>query len=160
MQDDQSHIVGIRLRLCDGRKLAVRGGHEGLFIPGGLRFGGPLLLAEGPTDCAALLDLGFEAIGRPSCSGGIRHCVPLVRAHWPLEVVVVADNDPPGRQGAENLAVTLLPYARTVRIIFPPASVKDIRAWKLDGATHADVANLITNAVARQLTISEVRYAK
>jgi hypothetical protein len=79
MKDSNGRIVGIRLRLPSGRKLAIKDGKEGLFYPGDLQPGGRLLAAEGPTDTAALLDLGFSAVGRPSCNGGIRHVLQLVR---------------------------------------------------------------------------------
>jgi phage/plasmid primase-like uncharacterized protein len=73
MRNANGKVVGIRLRRPDGRKVSVTGGHEGLFIPRGrdLYPGEPLLIAEGPTDTAALLDLNFMAIGRPSCTGGV-----------------------------------------------------------------------------------------
>ena len=70
MTDAQGDVLGIRLRLRNGRKLSVRGSKEGLFLPAGLEGGQQLLVAEGPTDTAALLDLGFAAVGRPSCTGG------------------------------------------------------------------------------------------
>ena len=153
MVDHAGYVLGIRLRFPDGRKLSVRGGREGLFIPDGLTYAGPLLLAEGPTDCAALLDLGFEAVGRPSCTGGTAHCVDLVRAHWPLDVIVVADGDPPGERGAAALAFTLLVYARTVRVIRPPDGMKDIRMWKRAGATAADLRKVVGNTPTRRLRI-------
>jgi DNA primase len=156
MVNAAGHVVEIRLRFPDGRKLAVTGGREGLFIPDGLDYSGPLILAEGPTDCAALLDLGFPALGRPSCSGSVRHCVELVRAHWPLDVVVIADGDPPGQRGAEVLASMLLAYAQTVRVIRPPDEIKDARAWKQAGATAADIRTLIAGAPSRRLSIKGV----
>lgn len=33
MRDDSGRIVGIRLRLLSGKKLSIKGGREGLFIP-------------------------------------------------------------------------------------------------------------------------------
>ena len=77
-----AQVVGIRRRFPSGRKLSVRGGREGLFVPPGVGFRDPFLgddgtnfeplyVCEGPTDTAALLDLGFSALGRPSCRGGV-----------------------------------------------------------------------------------------
>ena len=153
MVDRAGQVLGIRLRFPDGRKLAVTGGREGLFIPDGLDYSGPLILAEGPTDCAALLDLGLTAIGRPSCSGAVRHCIELVRAHWPVDVVVMADGDEPGQRGAESLASTLLIVARSVCVIQPPAGTKDMRIWKQAGATRADVERAIEAAPLRKLAV-------
>ena len=158
MMDSSGWVIGIRLRFSDGRKLSVTGGHEGFFIPDGLCYGGPLLIAEGPTDCTALLDLGFEAIGRPSCVGGVAHCVELVRAHYPLDVVVVADADPPGQRGAGLLASSLLAYCPSVRVIRPPDHIKDIRDWKRTGVTHKEIQEAIDAAAVRRVSVTAVRH--
>ena len=56
---------------------------------------------RGATDAGALLDLGFKNVaGRPSCTGGIRHTVELVKVRKPRHLVVIADGDRPGRSGA------------------------------------------------------------
>ncbi len=79
MSNAAGDVLGIRLRLSNGKKISVKGGHEGLFIPEGIDAHGLLLIAEGPTDTAALLDLGFSAVGRPSCSGGVWLLTELVQ---------------------------------------------------------------------------------
>ena len=153
MKDPSGRTLGIRLRLPSGRKLAVKGGKEGLFIPSELEPGGRLLIAEGPTDTAALLDFGFQAVGRPSCSGGTRHLVGLVRRLQPAGVVVAADGDPPGRLGAGRLASTLAAYAATVRTIQPPDGLKDVRDWRQAGAEYGDVEARISEAPVRRLGV-------
>ncbi len=146
-------VRGIRLRGADGSKWAVRGGKEGLFVPDCKPTDNRLVIVEGVTDCAALLDLGFHNVaGRPSCSGGTRLIVELVNVRKPHEVVIVADRDEPGQRGASVLASTLLSYA-PVRVIRPPVGVKDVRAWKRAGGTHADVERLIRSAAVRRLKI-------
>lgn len=67
MTDSAGNVVGIRLRRPNGFKFAVTGGKEGLFIPSTVEpQPNRLLVSEGPTDTAALLDLGFNnAVGRP-----------------------------------------------------------------------------------------------
>lgn len=151
MRGADGTVVGIRRRLPDGRKLSVRGGHEGLFLPTGLSTEGPLLVTEGPTDCAALLDLRFSAIGRPSCTGGTRIVCELCKGR---PVVVVSDNDAPGLRGAVSLAATLRVYCPFVKFITPPDRTKDARSWLNRGATRADVQNLIDAAPESRLTIS------
>ena len=156
MRDAAGRILGVRLRLPSGRKLAVRGGREGIFYPVDLPTDltdDTLLVCEGPTDCAAALDLGALAVGRPSCTGGVRHVVELVQRRRPARVVVVADDDGPGRRGAEALASTLLPYVRRVQVVTPPA--KDLRAWRQAGATQAGLQRLIADTSARRLHISK-----
>lgn len=153
MQDAAGRVIGIRRRLPSGRKLAVRGGREGLFVPEGLANGCTLFIAEGPTDTAALLDLGFTTLGRPSCSGGTRHVVGLVRSLAPVSVVIVADADESGQRGASALASTLTLYCRDVRLITPPSPHKDARAWKQAGATRQNIEQLIKAAPARLLPV-------
>jgi hypothetical protein len=160
MLDPAGRVLGVRLRHPDGRKSAVPGSREGLFLPDGLllRDGprGRLLVAEGPTDCAALLDLGFDAVGRPSCTGGVRHLTALCSARRPAEVVAVADVDPhgAGQRGAESLATVLLAYCPAVRVFRPPAPFKDAREWVLAGATSDAVLSVIEAAAVRHLTVS------
>jgi hypothetical protein len=139
MRDERERIVGVRLRNPSGGKFAVTGSQSGLFIPSDLGQVSQLFIAEGPTDCAALLDLGVSAVGRPSCSGGIPMLARLVQRLRPTAVTIVADADTPGQRGAATLARALVLQAAQVRIITPPADSKDIRGWKTHGATHADL---------------------
>ena len=85
MRNGAGEVVGVRLRKSDGKKLSIKGSKEGLFIPTGLKPCDRLLIGEGPTDTAALLDLGFEAVGRPSCTGGGRLLPELVRRRGLVE---------------------------------------------------------------------------
>lgn len=146
MGDSSGRARGIRLRTWAGQKFSVRGGHEGLFIPTDLESGGALLVAEGPTDTAALLDLGFAAIGRPSCRGGVELIVELIRRHRPRELTIVADRDEPGQHGASALASRLVSYTSKLRVITPPEGIKDARAWLRSGATHESVLQVIEAA--------------
>ena len=151
--------VGIRLRSWTGSKWSVTGGREGLFVPRGLTFSDMLLIAEGPTDTAALLEMGFEAVGRPSCSGGVRLLVDLIRSRRVKDVVIVSDVDPhgAGQRGAELLAVALTPYCPSIRVIAPPGGVKDVRDWKRAGAGHDDIMAIINATAARRLVVRSKR---
>jgi hypothetical protein len=155
MAGKSDRVCGIRLRGDDGSKYAVRGSKQGLFVPTGLAWTGPLLLPEGPTDTAAALDLGFDAIGRPSCSGGVGLVVGLVKRMAPTAVVVVADTDEPGQRGAAALARSLAPYCRDVRVVTPP--VKDMREWVRAGANAAHVHEAIASASPIRITVSARR---
>lgn len=139
MWDGDQRVVGFRLRYADGSKGSLGGDSSGLFLPDdfdvaiapdpwpGVDSFAPMVLLppEGPTDCAAAWQCGFQAIGRPSCStGGEMLARLLFRCHEagaPRDVVVVADADAthwmkdhtpywPGWEGAVNLAEKLLPY--------------------------------------------------
>ena len=147
-------VVGIRRRLPGGRKLSVKGGNEGVFVPAGLGDDGPLLICEGPTDTAALLDMGFNrVVGRPSCTGGVGLVVELVKRWQPPGAVIVADGDQPGRRGAMALASVLVLYVSAIRIIQPPTGIKDARAWLRAGGSHQDVQAAIDAAKPLRLTL-------
>ncbi len=102
-----------------------------------------------------MLDMGFtNVVGRPSCTGGLKLLVDLVRLRQRPEVVVVADADGPGKQGAMNLSSVLRAYVPAVRIIEPHRGIKDMRVWAQAGATRQDVDQAIEAAeVLRGLVI-------
>ena len=62
------------------------------------------------------------------------------------EVVIISDNDDVGRAGAEKLAANLIHYCADVRIVQPPASIKDLRAWLRAGLTPEDLNKAISGA--------------
>jgi DNA primase len=132
MRDEQGRVIGVRRRFANGKKVCVAGSRNGLFIPNGLTGRGPLIVCEGPTDCAAALDLGLEAVGRPNCNSKVRMTVRYVGTR---PVIIVADNDEAGIAGARILAEALAVRSSRVRIVVPPAGVKDLRDWKGKGLT-------------------------
>jgi hypothetical protein len=150
MRDPGGSLRGIRFRGADARKWSLRGGREGLFLPVNVPINDVLLICEGPTDTAALLDLNFDVVGRPSCNGGAQMLVDLVCDWTPSTVAIIADADIPGQRGAQSLAAQLVGYVpNSVRIVTPPA--KDAREWVRQGATRLDILDAIDAAPALQL---------
>jgi hypothetical protein len=144
MVDEHRKVIGIRLRSIDGAKWAVPGSRNGLFIPFGL-LSFPLWICEGPTDAAALIMLGLPAIGRPSCNGGS----PMIRrmlADRHGSVVIMADRDFPGIDGARRLQGRLAP--RKVFVVQPPWPHKDARAWVNAGAVLDDLLGLVDPTIS------------
>jgi hypothetical protein len=140
MNDAEGCTIGIRRRFENGFKCSVRGSRSGLFVPTDSTDSNRLLVCEGATDTAAALDLGFNALGRPSCRGAVDMIARAAKGR--AEVVVVSDNDEVGRQGAMELADALvLPHR--VRVVFPPAGVKDLRAWRLRGLAGEELQRII-----------------
>jgi hypothetical protein len=137
MRDADGNVIGIRLR-CPrtARKWAFTGSAAGLvFDPLAMSKrapGGRVWFAEGPTDAAALLSVGLDAIGVPSAGGAVDLVVALARRVKPAEVVIVADADDAGQRGAERLRDALL-IVSTVRIVSPPKGLKDSRVWVCSG---------------------------
>ncbi len=162
MRSGYDKIIGVRVRGKD-KKWSVRGSASGLFWPAGVRVEAStetLWICEGPTDCAALLDLGFSAIGRPNCSGGTKDIIDLLtyarKYGNVVNVIIMADKDPPktrpdgsewfpGQEGAMRLAKTIKLIVASVRVIKPPAN-KDIRDWYRTGATKEVVLAVAENS--------------
>ena len=148
MVDADGAIVGINRRFADGSKKIMPGHHAGLYLPvdlPGNLAGETLLVVEGGSDTAAGLDLGFWTVGRFSCTHGGKLLAQLLRDRQPGLVVIVADADGPGRQGAAELARKLVLFTRNLRMIEPPG-YKDLRQWKQAGANLLDVHRLIEKA--------------
>ncbi len=134
MYDGDENYAGIRLRSDDGDKWALRGSRQGIFIPYGGEIQRDVLIIEGPTDAAAAATLGFYAIGRPSCTGGVREIARWCRRHGVQRVSVLADNDSPGISGARVMCGQL---GIPARLVVLPA--KDLREWVQGGATRQAV---------------------
>lgn len=157
MRNAAMRIVGIKKRSPEGKKFCVTGSHLGVYMPvTALKsLGACLVVTEGESDTAALLDLKFDAIGRPSCSGGVEIIQNLLKK-VKRQVVIMADKDEPkktpdgrefnpGLDGAHRLAEAIKPLCDGVKIIKPLIG-KDIRAWYRAGATTEAVLAVAKNA--------------
>jgi hypothetical protein len=160
MRDHLGHVVGITCRYPTGEKRIMKGHRAGLFMPCDLCDSSapeePLLITEGATDAVAASDLGFRAVGRHSCVHGATALARLVARLRPKLLVLVGDDDGPGRRGVEALASALLPYVLALKVIYPPKPQIDLRQWCATGATRGDMLNLISSAKPRRLRL-EVR---
>lgn len=162
MREPGGKIVGIRLRTPDAFKYAVNGSHAGLFIPRHVQLRETVALCEGPTTCAALLTLGFNAIGRPSCTGGNEYVLSLLRKFKPSLTVVFGENDDakplpggkvfyPGQDGAREL-LKRVQSARFPACMVLPVAGKDARDWLKAGATKAVVEYEIQDALRMKVS--------
>jgi hypothetical protein len=130
MQNERFEFAGIRYRFPNGEKRSLKGGGHGLFIPTGVMGQKWLFIAEGPTDCAAVLDCGLPAIGRPNNLGGITEIVSLARRFRPAMLVIVDDADKAGAIGGDKLQQALSPQELGYRAVIKrlrPARYKDAR---------------------------------
>lgn len=158
MRNQFGSVCGIRLRAEDGFKFAVTGSTNGLFIPRDLA--GPvdrLVFGEGESDTAALLDLGFTAVGKPGAGNADAMAIALVTNLRPRSVVIVGDNDETGRTKAWSLGTRLASRQPDVRVIFPPAGVKDAREWKKRGADGAAVEAVIAATSPITFSVTSTR---
>lgn len=159
MFDAGRQVIGIRRRFPNGRKICVKGSRNGLFLPDGLSGVGMLLIVEGNTDTAAGLDLGFDTIGRPSCSGGADLVRRFVRKNSYSQLVIIPDNDDkpdgtnPGASGGLRLAAVLRLHCRDVRIVLPPAECNDLRGWLSAGLKRAELLGIIEDTKPLRMEI-------
>ncbi len=155
MRDMRQRICGIVRRYSDGAKKTMKWSRNGLFhAEKYLDFGGPILVAEGGSDVAALLSMGLCGVGRPSNTGGVPALISLLtrpeaqkRTVW---ILAERDEKPdrrgkrdwcpasctgcglcfPGLHGAKEVAAQLTKaLEKNVRYRFPPDEAKDVRAW-------------------------------
>jgi len=140
MADGQGNILGIRLRNEHG-KFAVRGSRQGLFLAN-VTPQACLFVCEGPTDTAAAVELGLFAVGRPNCCCGGADLRIYARRHACRHVVLVADNDKPGLDGARKVGAQIqLPWA----VYVPPA--KDLRDFVRMGGTRGMIENTLKGTI-------------
>ncbi len=160
-------IVGIRVRRADGAKWSITGGSEGIFVPQSSPTAGVIVVCEGPTSTAAWLDIGFPAIGRPSCSGGVAILKDQL-ANERRAVLIVADRDSPkkrldgstylpGQDGAQSLCDQLTGICRARWLVCPVR--KDGRDWLKRGATKTEVMEWIRSACGEKQPTATTRVA-
>ena len=125
MWRDGQRLIGIRVRSMTGKKWAIKGSRSGLFMPveWPSRKSG-VVVCEGPTDTAALLGLGINAIGRPSAMGSHALVEEVVEGRT---VCIVSDSDKVGMDSSMKLAHHLEKSCYKVAVLVPPA--KDAREW-------------------------------
>jgi 5S rRNA maturation endonuclease (ribonuclease M5) len=138
-------LIGIRLRNLQGRKWAIKGSRSGLFLPS--KWPEPkkgIVICEGPTDTAAMLTLGFNAIGRPSAMGSHALIEEVVSGK---SVCILSDADDVGINSSRKLAEHLSRSScRRVAIMVPGA--KDARAWLNRGISREEVSKEIKEAMS------------
>ena len=142
MRNADGRIVGIRTREVSGEKKTDAGSDgSGLFFVREKLSANDLLICEGPTDTAALVDAGFESVvGKPSCTLGDKYVVEIIRRLQPSVVLLIPDADQPGLEGFSNLANEILntgamPLER-IDAVTPPPNVNDVREWAQKNRNH------------------------
>lgn len=131
---------GIMRRWPDGSKKWVTRSRNGLFIPKMKSIEGNVFIPEGFSDAAALVELGFRAIGRPNCEVGLEGIKDFIADNPNIAMItVVGDNDPDnvhgdvGQRGAERLVRELYGNKVQLGILDIPKQFKDTRQWCAQG---------------------------
>jgi len=137
MRDGAGDIIGIRTRNLDGQKRAVTGSRAGVFLATVQDSTDPLI-CEGPTDACAAMALGYEPLGRPSCTGQEDIVVATCKRLGWQRVTLCADADGPGVAGAQRMTDILRAARIAVRLV-APIGHKDLRDWWRAGARRAHI---------------------
>ena len=144
MKDEDGMVTGVRLRYLDGQKKAVKGSKEGLFYST-TSAPSTIVICEGPTDAASLLDIGLFAVGRPSAHGGKEMLLNFINKRRVRNVVICADNDSTaGMLSARSLTNDI--KVKTTMFI-PPT--KDIREFKKLGGNRQVFETMLKNQMIR-----------
>lgn len=144
MRNSGFEYVGARYRFANGDKRSLRGASEGLFLPLESLGLPRLYVTEGPTDCAALLDCGLPAIGRPNNIGGIEEVAELVARYRPQQVIVVDDGDKAGALGGARLLARLNDLPRLGGVArLRPARHKDARECVRAGGKRQTIVDTL-----------------
>lgn len=149
MRDGDNEIIGIHLRCDDGTKRAVVGSRNGLFCPQ-VEAQELVLLPEGASNVAALVTMGFYAIGRPSCCAGAEQIKVALERLGVRRAMIIGDADEikfggkrPGYAGAMKLKSEL---GIKSSIWFPPNPLKDVR----------QLLNKVGAETARAILLSDI----
>lgn len=133
MREPNGNVCGIRYRAYSGAKFAETRSREGLFFCPRKIKRDYLLIVEGASDAAAVMDLGFASvIGRANCTGNIEQVLTLCRRLQPRRVVIIPDNDTPGIDGARKLLANIEQAGGTVQLLRLPDGAKDVRTCSYD----------------------------
>lgn len=125
-------IIGFQFRSTSGFKWAMSGSSLGLFIPR-IKVQEEVFIAEGASDCAALLSLGVYAIARPAAFACHEMLAEFISRQKIKRAIIVSDYDPKKSKneiksaGIDSALRLKLRLPCESRIIVPPNGCKDIR---------------------------------
>jgi hypothetical protein len=139
--DDKLSISGMQVRYPDGTKCSVTGTRIGVFVPRCIDAAkrSILCITEGLTDAMVSTEFGIPAIGKWNCDSTHEIVLSLILDKIkPSRIIMVSDNDDPGKQGAKELYKMIKTYQSGLHItgLVPPDGIKDLREWKSNGLTR------------------------
>ena len=110
---------------------------------------GPVLVVEGITDAAALLDVRPDAavVGIPGTKALKPAWLPMFRGR---QVVVAGDNDAAGQHFAQATAEALAPFAANVSVLRVPERHGDLADWRKAAGADFDAELVAAERRARQ----------
>lgn len=126
VRDAGLNIVGIQRVFLDNSKRMVNSSKIGVIVPFGIDWQSTLYITEGISDTVVAADLNLNAIGRLSCTCGNKVLIELLTD---TDVVIISDNDEPGKKGAKKLRKDLQKHCKYGIIVIPEVG-NDLREWR------------------------------
>lgn len=123
MYNERFSLVGVHKR---PEKRNLKGSTLGIFAPRDIVIGNKLFVTEGVTDTICMMLMGYSTIGRTSANSCNKIIFNLLKDKK-CSILIVADNDGVGIDGANRLANELATDERDVLVILPPQGYKDIK---------------------------------
>jgi hypothetical protein len=110
-----------------------------------------IFIAEGEKDVDRLVSLGLEATTNPGGAEKFKLLDPALveRTFRGRAIVVLVDNDEPGRRHAQQVTRTLKDIAKEIRVVeFPELPAKgDVSDWLDGGRTKEDLLQRVQDSV-------------
>lgn len=105
-----------------------------------------ILILEGEKDAETARALGF--VGTCNHAGAGEWDVSYSRTLAGKDVVIIPDNDSPGREHSETVRTSVFPFAKSVRVLALPNVPEhgDLTDWVSAGGTAAELRELIRKA--------------
>jgi len=136
-RDSQGHIISVQSRYLGGkpdlpRFQFIKGSKVSIFnkpVFNDLAEDEPLYIAEGVTDCLALMSMGHKAIAIPSATL-LKPTDASLLAHHNL--LMYPDSDRAGEHLYEKLSSLLKPLGTPVTHLTLPVGYKDVSEWYLN----------------------------
>ncbi len=100
-----------------------------------------VFVVEGEKDCETLWKWGLVATCNPGGAG--KHKDEYSKFLKDKKVVILPDNDEPGRNHAQSVAQSVARYAAEVRLIPPFPDAKDVSEWIQNGGTKKQLLKLV-----------------
>lgn len=158
--DENHQLIGMLHRYPDGFKCCVTGehSHRGLTLDLMSEFtDAPIIVVEGPTDTAAALTLGCQAIGRSSANANFDKVKAITEGHT---VLVVGEND--GGVGVSSVSALVLQLkdtCKSVSSVLPPPEYKDLRQWVASGTlTQEELEAYCDGGSVTDTRVLELKY--
>lgn len=107
-------------------------------------YGDPIYKGEGEKDCDRLWDIGLVATTNPGGVGKWHNS--YTEALRQADLIIIPDNDRPGREHANQVAKSCYGIAKQIRILELPnlnGNIKDVSDWLENGGTIEELEQLV-----------------